>query len=133
MSAAVDTETAIARELRECYANLTATQSRCNVLLEDCRALRREIAAFAPLSGVVAELGEDERRVLLEGVGDGRRECSGAMYRDRKVAKRLALGAKQYGRLDVQGDRRDWRREAGEEALDCAVYLACEALRGRAP
>jgi hypothetical protein len=46
------------------------------------------------------------------------------------VAKRLVLGRKVYGPLDVAGDRRDWRHEASEEALDCAVYLACESIRG---
>jgi hypothetical protein len=46
------------------------------------------------------------------------------------VAKRLVLGRKAYGALDILGDRRNWKIEASEEALDCAVYLACESIRG---
>ena len=63
------------------------------------------------LAAALAVLGPDERRVVL------------------LVAKRLALGAKAYGKLRVEGDARDWRHEASEEALDLAVYLACETLR----
>lgn len=62
---------------------------------------------------LVDALGPDERRVLLA------------------VARRLAMGQRQYGALDVAGDRRDWRKEAAEEALDASVYLACELLRER--
>lgn len=57
------------------------------------------------------DLGEDERRVLEQ------------------IAARLRMGAGQYGALDVEGDPRDWRKEASEEALDLAVYLAAELLR----
>ena len=48
------------------------------------------------------------------------------------IAKRLVVGRKAYGPLDIQGDRRDWGHEASEEALDCAVYLAAETLRREA-
>ncbi len=115
MSAAPSTqgdESEIARELRECYANLTATQSRCNVMLEDCRALRREIAAFAPLSSVVADLGPDERRVLLV------------------LARRLLEGQQTYGRLNVAGDGRDWRAERAAELADALVYGAIAEVAG---
>lgn len=60
----------------------------------------------AELLDVVAELGTDERRVLLV------------------LARRLLQGQRQYGRLDVAGDRRDWRRERAEELADALVYGA---------
>lgn len=63
------------------------------------------------LRSVIASLGADEQRVLLA------------------IARRLAVGAKAYGRLDVHGDPRNWKREGTEEALDLAVYLSCALLR----
>ena len=68
----------------------------------------------ADLAATLALLGDDEVRVVL------------------LIAKRLVVGRKAYGPLDVHGDRRDWAHEASEEALDCAVYLACETLRREA-
>ena len=65
------------------------------------------------LFDVVRQLGEDEVRVLTA------------------IARRLAMGRRQYGPLDVQGDRRDWKREAAEELLDGCVYLAAETMRQR--
>jgi len=59
-------------------------------------------------------LGEDERRVLVT------------------IAERLRRGRDQYGALTIATDRRDWRREAHEEALDLAVYLSIRTLSGRA-
>jgi hypothetical protein len=70
-------------------------------------------APEADLFDVVRRLGEDEVRVLVA------------------IARRLAMGRGQYGALDVQGDRRDWRAEAAEELLDGCVYLACETMRQR--
>jgi hypothetical protein len=67
--------------------------------------------AARELLDVVAELGTDERRVLLA------------------LARRLLAGHGTYGRLDVATDRRDWRSEAAEELLDGCVYLACETMR----
>lgn len=46
-----------------------------------------------------------------------------------KVAARLAMGRKQYGALDIASDRRDWTKEASEEALDLAVYLSIALVR----
>lgn len=66
---------------------------------------------LAELADVAAELGPDEQRVLLA------------------IARRLAMGLKAYGPLDVHGDARDWRAEAAEELLDGCVYLACESMR----
>ena len=56
-------------------------------------------------------LGNDEARVVIA------------------VAKRLSLGRRCYGPLRIFEDPRDWRKEASEEALDCAVYLAADLLR----
>jgi hypothetical protein len=63
------------------------------------------------LDAACAELGDNEIRVVL------------------LIAKRLVMGRKAYGALDIHGDRRDGRHEASEEALDCAVYLAAETMR----
>jgi hypothetical protein len=68
----------------------------------------------ADLAATLALLNDDEVRVVL------------------LIAKRLVVGRKAYGPLDIQGDRRDWGHEASEEALDCAVYLAAETLRREA-
>jgi hypothetical protein len=66
------------------------------------------------LAATLALLADDEVRVVL------------------LIAKRLVVGRKAYGPLDIHGDRRDWHHEASEEALDCAVYLACETIRREA-
>lgn len=47
------------------------------------------------------------------------------------VAERLATGRKQYGPLQVATDRRDFAREALEEAADLAVYVAARLLQLR--
>lgn len=75
------------------------------------RAFRR-IAGLDALPVPPAVLGTDEFRVL------------------EAIAARLRLGRDVYGALDVDGDPRDWLREASEEALDLAVYLAAALLRG---
>lgn len=54
-----------------------------------------------------SDLGPRERRVLTE------------------FAVRLLAGQKAYGQLT--NGKKDWRKEAKEEALDMAVYL-CAAL-----
>lgn len=59
----------------------------------------------------VTDLGPDEVRVL------------------RRIAERLRLGRRLYGRLDIAKDGRDWRKEASEEALDQSVYLAIDLLK----
>lgn len=112
MGAAVDHESALSQELRAAYSNLTSVQTRCNVLLEENRAQRRELEAVGPLAGVVAELGQDERRVLL------------------LLAHRLLEGQRCYGRLDLANDPRDWRRERAQELADVLVYGAFEELKG---
>jgi hypothetical protein len=63
------------------------------------------------LAALAADLGDDEVQVLV------------------LVGRRLLMGQQSYGRLEVQGDARDWRAEAVEELLDATVYLTCEAMR----
>jgi hypothetical protein len=58
------------------------------------------------LAAVFAQLGADERRVLLV------------------MARRLLVGQTVYGRLDLANDRRDWRKERAEELADALVYGA---------
>jgi hypothetical protein len=60
----------------------------------------------AELLDLLCELGPDERRVMLV------------------LARRLLVGQWAYGRLDVARDRRDWGKEAREEAADLAIYSA---------
>ena len=45
------------------------------------------------------------------------------------VAERLVLGRRCYGELDLARDRRNFGREALEEAADMAVYAAAGLLR----
>jgi hypothetical protein len=51
------------------------------------------------------------------------------------LAARLLAGQHAYGRLDLEHDRRDWRKERGEEIADLFVYSAFAELtatqRGR--
>ncbi len=99
---------------RECHAALRAVGVAVHVVrsVEQARAaLLAVVDQAGELAEVAAGLGDDERRVLLA------------------IARRLAIGRKAYGPLDVQGDRRDWRSEGAEELLDGCVYLACEAMR----
>lgn len=46
------------------------------------------------------------------------------------IARRLMVGRRQYGALDLATDRRNFRHEAAEEAFDGCVYLACELVKG---
>ena len=45
------------------------------------------------------------------------------------IAERLLLGRQRYGELNLTMDRRDFGREALEEAADLAVYAAAGLLR----
>ena len=113
MGAAVDHESALSRELREAYASATAYKAQLEIVLDESRRQQRELVAVGPLAEVLASLGPDERKVLLA------------------VARRLAVGRKCYGPLDIHNDPRAWQKEAGEELLDAVVYLTCDALRRR--
>lgn len=63
------------------------------------------------LIAAIHELGDDELRVLAT------------------VSDRLQMGLKQYGKLDIDGDPREWLHEMSEELLDASVYGACALLR----
>jgi hypothetical protein len=64
------------------------------------------------LARLASELGPVEQRILVE------------------LAKRLRDGERCYGRFNLSTDRRDFRAEAAEEALDLAIYAAAQLLRG---
>lgn len=70
-----------------------------------------EPSTGAKIAALVGELGPDEQRVLL------------------LLARRLLAGRKTYGPLDVAGDRRNFEKEAGEEAADMLVYFAFDWLK----
>ena len=44
------------------------------------------------------------------------------------IEERLLIGERKYGHENVINDGRDFEREALEEALDCAVYLAAKLI-----
>jgi hypothetical protein len=68
-------------------------------------------AARRNIHHILDDLNEDEARVVLT------------------FARRISAGRDAYGPLDLARDRRDFRKEAGEEALDLAAYLAFELVR----
>ncbi len=123
----------VALEAKTGEADLTADQRACHaalravgVVIETVRSVaeaRAVIVAAAAttkhvrrsagpleLDGELADLGVDERRVLLV------------------LARRLLAGQRHYGRLDVATDRRDWRRERSEEIADLLIYSAIAEL-----
>lgn len=57
------------------------------------------------------DLGDDEEEVL------------------RVLRGRLELGRKQYGKLDIARDSREWSKELLEEVLDQCVYTAIMLVR----
>lgn len=66
----------------------------------------------APVQTVdVTGLGPDEIRVV------------------RAIVARLRLGQVRYGPLDIASNPKDWRKEASEEFLDGAIYLAMQTIR----
>ena len=44
------------------------------------------------------------------------------------IGQRLDKGKKRYGKENISSDGRDFVKEALEEALDCAVYLAAHLI-----
>ncbi len=56
------------------------------------------------LQSIVAQLGDRENRCLT------------------RIARRLLMGQEAYGFLAP--GKKDWKREAKEEAMDMAVYLS---------
>lgn len=70
------------------------------------------------LEALLDGLNEDERAVVLD-VAIG-------------LAERMLTGRKRYAPLALATDPRDWVKEAREEMLDGAAYLACAMVqRGR--
>ncbi len=67
------------------------------------------------MSAIVEQLAPDELAVLV------------------LKAERLRRGRRRYGDLRVATDRRDFVREALEEAADMALYAAAGLMRQRAP
>lgn len=67
--------------------------------------------ARGALNIIAADLGVGELKVLY------------------RIAERLKEGQRIYGLLDLAADRRDWDREAQQEAMDLSVYLACKLER----
>ena len=63
------------------------------------------------LTAVAARLGPDELELVL------------------LLARRLRIGQRRYGRLDVERDGRNFRREALEEVADALVYAGCALTR----
>ena len=87
------------------------------------------------LHRVVDELSGDDCRALLP-IAQVLRSSASAIGPDEaavltQIARRLALGASQYGRLRIASDGRDWRKEASEEYLDGAVYMAIQCIKER--
>jgi hypothetical protein len=103
----------LVRELEQIRGNVTAAQTRASTLLEEAGALRAELQALGPLLDVVRELGTEERAVLLV------------------LARRLLLGQRSYGRLDLAKDGRDWRAERAAELADALIYETFAALSER--
>jgi hypothetical protein len=68
---------------------------------------------LADLAAVARRLSDDELRVLLT------------------IAVRAWIGQSRYGCPRLAGDRRDFRGEAFEEAVDAAFYIAAALLRPR--
>lgn len=64
-----------------------------------------------PFEAVMRQLGEEEQAVIL------------------MLAKRLLLGQEQYGKLHLETDRRDWRRERAAETQDWLIYLMFEDFK----
>jgi len=82
---------------------------------EDAPDATPPYAARVELLEAAADLGADELRVLA------------------RIARRLAMGARQYGALDVVRDARDFDgKEAREEIEDSLVYFACAWLKREA-
>ena len=73
----------------------------------DLGPMQRAYGEWSELYGLYCACSDDERRVLL------------------RVARRLDMGRRQYGQLVLATDKRNFREEACQEALDMAAYLAC--------
>jgi hypothetical protein len=79
-----------------------STKSRTSLVRQICKRL----------TSIAQHLGYDELAVLI------------------LVAERLRGGRRIYGELRLATDRRDFQREALEEAADMAVYAAAGVISG---
>jgi hypothetical protein len=70
-----------------------------------------DTGARIALAAIIAELGSQEVAVLT------------------LLAKRLQLGQRAYGLIDVASDPRDYDAERGEELADALVYTGMAELR----
>uniref|UniRef100_A0A6M3LBB6 Lcl C-terminal domain-containing protein n=1 Tax=viral metagenome TaxID=1070528 RepID=A0A6M3LBB6_9ZZZZ len=70
------------------------------------RPAQEEPGDMTAIALLLPQLGADELAVL------------------RVAAERLLAGQAEYGRLDLATDPRSWPLEAGQEAIDLAIYLA---------
>jgi hypothetical protein len=90
------------------------THTRVRKLLQDRKRHRgAEVNPFLRLLETWIRLADVEREVLVE------------------IAKRLEMGQRTYGELDLERDPRDFIKETGEELFDSVVYMACETVRKR--
>jgi hypothetical protein len=71
----------------------------------------------------------DVVRVVEHLKGLNRDEYAVAVEVLAQVTTRLRTGAKEYGPLALETDKRDWVHEANKEAIDGAVYHAMERIR----
>jgi hypothetical protein len=76
-------------------------------------APREKLATLHELLTAIDGLGDEERLVLLD------------------LAKRLAMGQRSYGDLDLGNDPRDWDDEMRAELLDFLVYSSIKRTQRR--
>jgi hypothetical protein len=79
--------------------------------------IHSESIQVTDLLEVLEQLNADERAGVLD-VAIG-------------IAERMLTGRQRYAPLDLASDPRDWVKEAFEEAVDGAAYLACAAIAKR--
>lgn len=76
------------------------------------------------LPALLRELGDEEHLVI--------KELSIAQHPHlERLARRLLAGQRQYGRLDLRNDRRDWQKEIDEERDDIAIYSAIQTVQAK--
>lgn len=71
------------------------------------------MSRFLQLLESWAQLAGEEREVLVT------------------IASRLLAGQRQYGKLDIERDGRDFIKETGEELFDSCVYMAVDSVKLR--
>ena len=83
--------------------------------------------------GRAAELNTDQ--AVRDEIADTLDDLSGdELLLVRLSVERLTAGRRVYGQWNIAGDKRDMDREALEEAIDLAHYIAARLLQtGRKP